>query len=66
MDNVAKILRLVTEGVAAVREVVAVFEATVSAAQQMNSAGHVITDADLDALRAKRIEALDRLKSRIS
>lgn len=65
MNNAAKILALVADGIAAVREVVAIFEATVSAAKQINAAGHEITDNDLKALRAQRSDALERLKSRL-
>lgn len=65
MDNAAKILRLVADGIAAVRDVVAVFEATVSAAKAINAEGREITDADLTALRDTRNAALDRLKSRV-
>lgn len=66
MDNALKILALVAEGLQAVRDVVAVFEATVSRAKAINAEGRLITDADLADLRTERNNALDRLKSRIS
>lgn len=65
MDNAFKILALVAEGLQAVRDVVAVFEATVSQAKAINAEGREITDAELSALRDTRNAALDRLKSRV-
>ena len=65
MNNAAQILKMIADGILAVREVLAIFEAAVSAAKQINAEGREITDADLTAIRTQRSEALDRLKSRL-
>jgi len=65
MNNAAQILKLIADGILAVREVLAIFEAAVSAAKQINAEGREITDADLASLRTERSAALDRLKSRL-